>query len=379
MAISKGKNNDFLTRSTNGTEFGFLLDTITGLQRTIKYSDLSGQYRDVFNKIDFSEYLFIPYSDFTGYVEMWGAGGGSHSHSTSYTATFGGGGGYTRGMIKFKKDIPYCFVVGQGGCRAYADAGGTTMFQNAKGYSGGIGGGGQGYAGGAGGGGLTGIFYKSLGNIDYGVTGGNSRAAASNSAGKLETYFLSPPQQANALMIAGGGGGSGHPAYGQGGGGGGTSSNTGHNTTSATQTGGGNGGYGGLNGINMLGGQSGTNNSHLGGGGGGYWGGGGGGYTTSHHNGGSGGSGHAVDLYTSGSNSALLPFVSGSYTETAPGGYSHQAIGPIPAQLSNTRRSTYTGMGGGWNQYSNPSIVASTPYTVGSNGQLIISLAQGWS
>jgi hypothetical protein len=376
MAISKGRNNDFLTRSSN-SDFGFLLDTITGQQTNLKYSNLSGQYRDVFNKNELGEYVFVPFVDFTGYVEMWGAGGGAHSHSTTYTTAFGGGGGYTRGMIKFKKDIPYCFIVGQGGIRAYADTtGGNGEFRNAKGWGSAIGGGGQGYAGGGSGGGLTGIFYKSLGNIEYGVAGGNSRGKSEH-GGKVETFYISAPQQANALMIAGGGGGGGHPSYGQGGGGGGTTSQIGHNTGQASQTVGGTGGYGGATGINMLGGESGTGSSHCGGGGGGYWGGGGGGHTTSHHNGGSGGSGHAVDLFTTGANAALLPFVSGSYTETAPGGYNFQSQGPQCAQRTNPRRTGYAGMGGGWNEYSNPA--GGTPYVTGSSGQLIVSLAQGWS
>jgi hypothetical protein len=34
-------------------------------------------------------------------------------------------------------------------------------------------------------------------------------------------------------------------------------------------------------------------------------------------------------------------------------------------------------MGGGWNQYSDPA--GGTPYVTGSSGQLIVSLAQGWS
>ena len=217
-----------------------------------------------------------------------------------------------------------------------------------------------------------------MGNLDYGISGGNPRAGLSDQAGKVETFFISYPQQANALMIAGGGGGSGHPSYGQGGGGGGLTSNVGHNTGAASQTAGGTGGYGGLAGGDMRGGQAGTGSSHTGGGGGGYWGGGGGGHTTSHHNGGSGGSGHAVDLFTTGPNAALLPFVSGSYTETAPGGYYASSQGPQCAQRTNIRRTAYAGMGGGWNEYSDPAVYDG-PYLMGSNGQLIVSLAQGWS
>jgi hypothetical protein len=132
----------------------------------------------------------------------------------------------------------------------------------------------------------------------------------------------------------------------------------------------------------MLGGQAGTGSSHTGGGGGGWFGGGGGGHTTGHHNGGSGGSGHAPDLYTSGPNQHLRQFVANSYIETSPSVYvgSNASTSNTnqPAQASNARRNTYTGRGGG-RLGSTPAPPYNSTHNIGGNGQVIISLVQGWS
>lgn len=384
MGISRGTSNSFGIRATN-SDFGLLFDPVTGDQTRIKYENLSGQYRDVFNKYEYGEYIFIPSVDFVGYVEMWGAGGGCHSHTNSDTGNTGGGGGYARSTIRFKKDIPYCLVVGQGGSHVNNSIEGVSLFFNNKFWGSSIGGGGQGHASGGSGGGLSGIFYNSFGSIDYtpngGVNRGNSPGASQLNSQRSTRY----PQQANALLIAGGGGGGGHNGsanHGQAGGGGGTTSNTAHNTGQANQTVGGNGGYGGITGIAMLGGQAGTGSSHTGGGGGGWFGGGGGGHTSGHHNGGSGGSGHAIDLYSSGPNSHLLQFVSNSYIETSPSVYvgsnSSTANTNKPAQDTNVRRFATAGRGGG-RLGSSPPPLYNNAYNIGGDGQIIISLQQGWS
>jgi hypothetical protein len=383
LAIQRGRNNEFKISNLN-TEFAYLFDPLNGQQSIIKYSDISVT-RDVFNTDIYGEYIFIPSVDFTGYVEMWGAGGGCHSHANSDTGNTGGGGGYARSTIYFKKDIPYCIVVGQGGSHTNNTIEGCNSFINHRMWQATIGGGGQGHSSGGSGGGLSGIFYNSFGSIDYSPNGGNSRAnslQASQLTSKRSTTY---PQQANALLIAGGGGGGGHTGganHGQAGGGGGTTSNVSHNTGSASQTAGGAGGYGGITGIAMLGGQAGTGSSHTGGGGGGWFGGGGGGHTTGHHNGGSGGSGHAPDLYTGGPNQHLRQFVANSYIETSPSVYvgSNASTSNTnqPAQASNVRRNTTTGRGGG-RQGSTPSPLYNSAYNIGGNGQIIISLVQGWS
>lgn len=385
MAIARGRSNNFGVRATS-TDFALLFDPVTGDQTRIKQENLtSGSFRDVFNRYEYGEYILIPNVDFVGYVEMWGAGGGCHSHANSDTGNTGGGGGYARSTIRFKKDIPYCIVVGQGGSHVNNTPEGASLFYNSRFWQATIGGGGQGHASGGSGGGLSGIFYNSFGSIDYSPAGGNSRAASQQASVLQTRRSTTYPQQANALLIAGGGGGGGHTGaanHGQAGGGGGTTSNPAHNTTGASQTNGGNGGYGGLAGIAMLGGQAGTGSSHTGGGGGGWFGGGGGGHTTGHHNGGSGGSGHAIDLYSSGPNSHLLQFVSGSYLETSPSVYvgsnASTANTNRPAQDSNARRFATAGRGGG-RLGSSPAPLYNATYNIGGDGQVIISLQQGWS
>lgn len=385
MSIVRGKNNSFLTRSVN-KDFGYLFDPLSGQQTIITNNQVyTSQFRDVFNNDTYGEYIFVPSNDFIGYVEMWGGGGGCHSHVNTDTGNTGGGGGYARSTIRFKKDIPYCIVVGQGGSHTNNTIEGCSQFFNNRMWQSTIGGGGQGYSSGGSGGGLSGIFYNSFGSVDYTPNGGTNRGNSQAGSQLISKKSTSYPQQANALLIAGGGGGGGHTGgsnHGQAGGGGGTTSNASHNTTGASQTAGGNGGYGGITGIAMLGGQAGTGSSHTGGGGGGWFGGGGGGHTTGHHNGGSGGSGHAIDLYSSGPNSNLLQFVSGSYLETSPSVYvgSNASTSNTnqPAQAANARRNTSTGRGGG-RSGSTPAPLYNSTHNIGGNGQVIISLIQGWS
>lgn len=396
MTITRTGNLGTKTITKTGrnasVEIGSIFDLTSKRQRRITYGDVNG-VGEILNESHYGEYLFVPATDFTGYVEMWGAGGGCHSHSN---ISYGGGGGYARSTVRFQKDIPYMLIVGQGG--NYGGDGGGHLGRGTgdfslyeKTWSAMIGGGGPAYNHGGGGGGLTGIFYNSFGSTlntpsvrpsasssrpTWGNRGGHSGALTADS-GRKNT---GAPSRANALLIAGGGGGGGHSSnhanhHGQGGGGGGTNGLHAHNTGQATQTGGGSGGYGGSGGGDLHGGHASTNNAYSGAGGGGWFGGGGGGHTANtHYNGGSGGSGHAVDLYNLGPNASLINFVSGSYLETAPGHISGPTLSPNPAQFTNPKRSTYAGVAGGSSNLSPPIF----SYGVGGDGQLIISLQKAW-
>ncbi len=381
------------TGRNGSVEIGSILDLTSKRQRRITYGDVSG-VGDIFNEVNYGEYLFVPATDFTGYVEMWGAGGGIHSHSN---ISYGGGGGYTRSTVRFQKNIPYMLIVGQGGnwgsdSVGHIGRGSGDWSPWDKTWASTIGNGGPSLNQGGGGGGLTGIFYNAIGSLQYTSSirqaattnsipwsgRGNLQAAYSADAGRKNTLI---PEQSNALVIAGGGGGGGHSGahashHGQGGGGGGTNALHAHNSGPGTQTNGGAGGYqSAAAGLALAGGRGGNTSSYTGGGGGGWFGGGGGGHAANtHYNGGSGGSGHAVDLYSVGPNASLINFVSGSYLETAPGHIGGPTLSPNPAQFTNPKRYTYAGVAGGSSNVSMPIV----SYANGGDGQLIISLQKAW-
>ena len=271
----------------------------------------------------------IPRSDFIAAAYMWGAGAGIYS-TTGSSYNTGGYGGYTWGMLRFRKNIPYTLITGQKGTQNLSNLTAVGAVQGGKPF----GGAGHGHGSGSGGGGLSGIFYN----------------AQHNGGPNYSTWPLTDTTQAKALLIAGGGGGGGHSTnthHGIGGGGGGWNGMHGHNSTRATQTAGGNPNYNGTSGTALQGGNAVTSTS--GGGGGGWWGGAGGGHSASHHNGGGGGSGHYVNSGSSGGNTALSPEVlfaetvpshvdySNNYTQTAganesffkPGGFYIQKSPPI--------------------------------------------------
>lgn len=246
----------------------------------------------------------IPQNNFIGLVYMWGAGAGIYATYTS-SYNIGGYGGYTWGLVKFKKDIPYTLITGQKGTQNFDSNTTVGAVQGGRPY----GGGGRGHGSGSSGGGLSGIFYN-----------------AQNHAGPNSSVW--PPtgvSQASALMIAGGGGGGGHGSnshHGVGGSGGGWSGGVGHSQARASQTGGGSwwttGGAAGtvLQGANANGGGS------CGGGGGGWWGGPSGSHSGSHHNGGSGGSGHYANPTSNGGNASLSSDILFAETLSSPYEYS---------------------------------------------------------
>jgi hypothetical protein len=272
----------------------------------------------------------IPRNDFIGAVYMWGAGAGIYSTYTSSYNT-GGYGGYTWGIMKFRKNVPYTIITGQKGTQNISSLNTIGPVQGGRAF----GGGGRGWSSGSGGGGLSGIFYN----------------AQHNGGPNYSTWPLEGTTQAKALLIAGGGGGGGHGSnthHGIGGGGGGWNGNMGHNSSMATQIVGGNPNYAGSSGTALQGGDSSTQTT-VGGGGGGWWGGAGGGHSGSHYNGGGGGSGHYVNSGSSGGNTSLTNEVlfaetvpshvdySNNYTQTAgsnqsffkPGGFYLQKPSPI--------------------------------------------------
>jgi hypothetical protein len=306
------------------------------------YKDWSaiGEYQ-----LDYGSHVFEPLQDFTGWVQLWGAGGGGYHTDSGGIAA--GGGGFTQALVRFKANIPYTIMIGQGGQHGDATS---------------HGGGGRGHSGGGQGGGLTGIFY-------------NTRLTSKT----RPSHHAPPVSQANALVIAGGGGGKGHhnqANHGGGGGGGGWTGRSGHNTGAGSQTSGGSGGYNndGVNGGRgsaLHGGHS-YSNSWNGGGGGGWFGGGGGGHTGNHYNGGAGGSGHHAypSSVASQPNNALSEFIVTAHTARAPG--SHDNNFTVPAMAGNPYNSAgeqgagYGGRGNynSWDE-SNQA----------SNGKAIITLA----
>jgi len=295
-------------------------------------------------QLDYGSHVFEPVQDFTGWVQLWGAGGGGY-HADGGTAA--GGAGFTQALVRFKANIPYTIMIGQGGQHGDATS---------------HGGGGRGHSGGGQGGGLTGLFY-------------NTRLI-----GKTRPSHHAPPvSQANALIIAGGGGGKGHHSqsnHGGGGGGGGWSGRAAHNTPGGTQTGGGNGGYNndGVNGGRgsaLHGGHS-YGNSWTGGGGGGWYGGGGGGHTGNHYNGGGGGSGHHAypASVASQPNNSLSEFIVTAHTARASGSHDNNFGTPAMANMPyNSSGEQGAGVGGRGNsgtwEESNQA----------SNGKAIITLA----
>jgi hypothetical protein len=300
-------------------------------------------------QLDFGGYVLTPKNDFNAWVSMWGAGGGGTDSSNSCRA---GGGGFTRGLIQFKANIPYTIVIGEGGMSVNRST---------------FGGGGRGHHGGTGGdgGGLSGLFMD---------TQHNSRAAWAHNVN-------TPVKREQAILIAGGGGGKGHHVqshHGNGGGGGGWVGRSSHNTTGGSQWQGGRPGYnnstvnGGGHGFH--GGHSGSNTSWIGGGGGGWYGGGGGGHTGTHHNGGAGGSGH----HALPSEVAALPnndkfeYIITAHTQTSAGHHNYGTQRPAnwrnPLGHNTARGGTHVGRGAAGNNTSEGS----------RNGKVVIQLAPGY-
>jgi hypothetical protein len=272
---------------------------------------------------------FIPRENFYGLIYMWGAGAGIYgTYANSYNG--GGYGGFTWGMMKFRKDIPYTLITGQKGTLNTANSTVVGAAQGGRAY----GGGGNGHASSSGGGGLSGIFYNTQ-----------------NHAGPNASVW--PPtgvSQSSALMIAGGGGGGGHGSnthHGVGGGGGGWSSGVGHSQGRSTQTSGGSGWTtGGSPGTVLQGANANTNTS--GGGGGGWWGGACGTHSASHYNGGSGGSGHYANATSNGGNTSLATDIVFAETVSAVTEYNttfDRAAGANPG---------YINPGGFYRQRTNP-------------------------
>lgn len=127
------------------------------------------------NNLGYGSIIFTPHEDFLGWVDLWGADGGSFGANS--VREFNGVGGYTKVLIKFKKDINYTLVAGQAG-----------YFKNSYTHGGGA----PGYIMGGQGGGMSGIFINSS---YYGKSPWNK-----------EFNELS---RENVLAIAGGGGGKG--------------------------------------------------------------------------------------------------------------------------------------------------------------------------
>lgn len=157
------------TKSRSVENYGDSLIDFGGGNFDIDYKD------DLSNNLGYGSIIFTPHEDFLGWVELWGADGGSFGANS--VKEFSGLGGYTKVLISFKKDINYTLVAGQAG-----------YFKNSYTHGGGA----PGYLMGGQGGGMSGIFINS-------------------------TYFGKLPwnkdfnelSRENALAIAGGGGGKG--------------------------------------------------------------------------------------------------------------------------------------------------------------------------
>jgi len=139
--------------------------------------------------LDYGGYVLTPKNDFAAWVTVVGAGGGATNTSGG---THAGGGGYTKGLVKFKANVPYTLVIGEGGRSINRST---------------FGGGGRGHHGGTGGdgGGLSGLFMN----------------VAHNSKTEWGHTYNTPVRREQAILIAGGGGG-GHTSNHHNGGGGGS-------------------------------------------------------------------------------------------------------------------------------------------------------------
>lgn len=309
---------------------------------------------------EFGTYTLIPNNDFLAMVHMWGGGGGSYNSGNDSARA--GGGGFTQGLVRFKKDIPYALTVGQGGrIQSYVGRDVTTHG----------GGGGVYYANSGQGGGLSGIFM--------------------NTAHRgFDAWAHNPPvKQEQALLIAGGGGGCGHHRanthHGTGGAGGGWYGMNSHNAGGGGQT------YGGhatnysagsniVAGQPLHGGQSSRQNTWTGAGGGGWWGGGGGGHSGNHYNGGSGGSGHHAQGRQLGyfPNADLAQYVLWANTETGSGNhsspwqYSANFKSPLAGRSSNSSRDEYSGLYAGKGGRGNSSL--SDGRSSSLHGKIVLTL-----
>lgn len=204
--------------------------------------------------LGYGSFVLTPDEDFCAWVELYGADGGTFG--TDDLENIAGIGGYTKVLTKFKKNINYTIVVGQGG-----------GLNNINTH----GGGGKGNMLGGSGGGLTGLFIDT------------------NYVGKeIWDEDNVPVLKEKALAIAGGGGGKGgtnNKTMSMGGNGGGWMGTGSYNSESTLQS---------RDEEDTIIGKSGNKNGNNGGGGGGWL----GGLVNTNHSivnvGGSGGSGYIV-------------------------------------------------------------------------------------
>ena len=159
---------NFLITNPNGLEFtkqiqnDELLLSFGGGNFDISYGDNED--------LGYGSFSFISDSDFTAWVELWGADGAAYG--VEKIKDMSGIGGYTKALVKFKKDTDYTITAGQAG---------YFLRKNTQG------GGGSGYMFGGQGGGMSGLFI----NTKY--------------YGKEEwTNDNCPITRDNVLLIAGG-------------------------------------------------------------------------------------------------------------------------------------------------------------------------------
>lgn len=183
--------------------------------------------------LGYGSFVLTPEEDFCALVELYGADGGTYG--TDDLENIGGIGGYTKALVKFKKDINYTIVVGQGG-----------GLNNINTH----GGGGKGHLLGGSGGGLSGLFIDT------------------NYYGKeLWDNDNIPVTKEKALLVAGGGGGKGgtnNKTASMGGNGGGWMGTGAYNSESTLQS---------RDEEDTIIGKPGNRNANNGGGGGGWLGG----------------------------------------------------------------------------------------------------------
>jgi hypothetical protein len=127
------------------------------------------------DSLGYGSFTFISDEDFFAWVELWGADGGSFG--SNIINDFQGIGGFTKALIKFKKDTNYTITAGQAG-----------YFKNSYTHGGGA----PGYVLGGQGGGMSGLFINSE---YYGKEEWNNDFNIIN--------------RSQVLLIAGGGGGKG--------------------------------------------------------------------------------------------------------------------------------------------------------------------------
>jgi hypothetical protein len=183
------------------------IDTVENIEDNIFFygggnADISFTTND--QNLGYGSFVITPEEDFSAWVELYGADGGTFG--TDDKENIGGIGGYIKALVKFKKDINYTMVVGQGG-----------GLNNINTH----GGGGKGHMLGGSGGGLSGLF------IDTNYFG--KEMWDSNSI---------PVTKEKALLIAGGGGGKGgtnNKTQSMGGNGGGWMGTGGYNSESTLQ------------------------------------------------------------------------------------------------------------------------------------------------